>query len=145
MSVWSDSYRPALLAASFAGCLWLMVWWIRELDSGEIGAIDVLSEPAGSEVVLSLLRVISVEGPERYVVGHAALRIPIAAPSAERVVGEEVTIGGVVEGDHVRAAWVEPAPDRPLKYRLGLAGLALAAVLFVGATRVTRRGLVLRG
>jgi hypothetical protein len=141
----SDRVRPVVALMSALGALALMMWWGMGTAAGEIGAVRVLDRPPGTSVVLSLLTVLSIDGPDQYVLGHAALRIPVVGPTAERVVGEEITIGGVVEEGRVRELWAETAPGRPEKRRLGLLGLAAAAALLGSAVRVERGGLALRG
>src|SRR5262245_31159786 len=96
--------RPAEVAVALglAACLLgLMIWWARMTEAGRIGSVAVLDRPAGSEVVLSLLTVLSIDDPHHYVLGHAALRIPVEGDSGGLVVGEEVTVGGTVEGGFV--------------------------------------------
>jgi hypothetical protein len=134
-----------MLVAALAGLLAVMGWWMAATARGEVGAFAVLDAPPGTEVVLSLLTVVSVDGPDRYTVGHAALHIPVVGPTTGIAPGREITLGGVVEAGHVRAAWVQPAPARRAKKGLGLAGLALGAALAAGSVRIGRSGLSIRG
>lgn len=137
------SRLPLLLGASL-GTILLLLWWGRGVREGTVGQLQVLDRPEGTEVVLSLLRVISIE-EEGYVVGQGTLRVPVRGPTEHLRVGEEITVGGRVEGDAVRASWVEPAPGRPAKRALGLLGLAIAGGLLLASVKPTRRGLLLRG
>lgn len=141
----SDRARPAVLLAALAGIGWVMAWCVGATSSGRLGVTTVLDEPVGTEVVLSLVAVRTIEGPDTCTVGHAALRIPVVVPTDTLTVGSEVTIGGVVEDGFVRAQWVEDAPARPAKRLLGLVGLGVAGVVFAGAVRVDRGGLSVRG
>lgn len=145
MTFLSDRARPAVLLVALAGIGWVMAWCVGATSTGRLGATTVLDEPVGTEVVLSLVAVRSIDGPDTATVGHAALQIPIVAPTDTLVVGTEVTIGGVVEDGFVRARWVEDAPARPAKRRLGLVGLAVAGVAFVGSVRWGRGGFAVRG
>lgn len=145
MSSVSDAHRVPVAVASALGAACMMIWWGWASDRGAIGAVAVLDRPLGERVVLSLLRVEAITPPDRLVVGHADLHVPVRADVTGRVLGEEITIGGVVERDEVRAEWIEAAPHRPAKHALGILGLAVAGALWVGATRVTRDGLALRG
>ncbi|MEQ1508391.1 MAG: hypothetical protein ABMB14_39540 [Myxococcota bacterium] len=140
-----DFGRWTVIAGCGVAILALMGWWIGRTADGAIGAIQAVDQAPGTPVVLSLLTVIAIDGPEAYTVGHAALRIPVVGPTDALVVGSEVTVGGVVEPGRIRASWVEPAPSRPAKRRLGLAGLSVAALLAVGAVRIRPGGLAIRG
>lgn len=141
----TDRRRPWVAAASVAGCLYMMGWWNAGTARGAIGATGVTDQPDGTEVVLSLLRVEAIPAPGELVVGHAALHIPVRADTSARTVGEEITIGGVVQGGVVRAAWIETAPQRPLKHALGVVGLIVGAALWVASVRWTSSGFALRG
>ncbi|MEZ4237476.1 MAG: hypothetical protein R3F59_15280 [Myxococcota bacterium] len=137
--------RALILATSLAVAVATMAWWVRAIELGRVGAVATLQQPAGTELVLSLLTVLRIEGPTRYVVGNATLDIPVEGPTDGLVVGEDVTLGAVVEGDHVRARWLEHAPARTGKKRLGLVGLAAAAALAGLGVRPVRGGLALCG
>ena len=138
--------RAIALSIGLATIASAMGWWGRESADGRIGAAAALHAPAGSEVVLSLLTVLSVGPGDRYVVGNATLAISVVGPARGLAVGDEVTVGGVVrDGGGVAAAWVTPAPGRAAKKRLGLVGLAVAAALGAAAVRVERGGLAIRG
>jgi hypothetical protein len=141
----SDRARPIVLLVALAGILWVMLWFADATATGRLGVVTVLDEPVGSDVVLSLVGVRSLDGPDRYTVGHAALQIPVVGPTEGLRAGEDVTIGGVVDDGFIRARWVEHAPARPAKRRLGLIGLGVAGVVFLGAVRVGRGGLAVRG
>lgn len=141
----SDRHRWRSASVLLIGVVATFAWWWSAAAAGRIGSVGVLDHPPGSEVVLSLLTVLEVAGPDRYVVGNAALRVPVAGPTASRVVGEEVTVGGVVEAGLVRERWVKQAPGRPAKRLLGLLGLAAGAVSWWAGARPTRGGWVLRG
>ena len=145
MTLLTDRARPAVLLAALAGIGWVMAWCVDATASGRLGVQNVLDEPVGTEVVLSLLAVRSIDGPDTCTVGHAALRIPVVVPTDTLAVGSEVTIGGVVEDGFVRAMWVEDAPARPAKRLLGLVGLGVAGAVFAGGVRVGRGGLAVRG
>jgi hypothetical protein len=140
-----DRSRLLILLLALPATLGLLLWWARMVQSGAVGELSVLERPEGEEVVLSLLEVLSIEGPEDYVLGHGALRVPVRGPTEHLVLGSEVTVGGVVEGGRVRASWVEPAPGRPAKHMLGIVGLLLGFGLMAGGVRPSREGLVLRG
>lgn len=135
MQLLSDRARPTMALALLAALALLCAWWVRATADGRIGNFRVLDEPLGTDVVLSLQRVLSVDGPDRYVVGNAAVRIPVQGPTAGLVVGEEVTVGGVVGSGAVVAAWTREAPARPAKRALGLAGLALGCGVFALGVR----------
>jgi hypothetical protein len=140
-----DRARPFVLLAALAGIGWVMAWCVGATSDGKLGTLTVLDEPIGTEVVLSLVAVRSIDGPDTCTVGHAALQIPVVVPTDLLRLGTEVTIGGVVEDWFVRARWVEDAPGRPAKRRLGLIGLAVAGTLFAGSVRPGRGGLAVRG
>jgi hypothetical protein len=140
-----DRSRLWILLLAAPATLALLLWWARMVAAGAVGEQAVLERPEGEEVVLSLLEVISIEGPEDYVLGHGALRVPVRGPTEHLVVGSEVTVGGVVQQGHVRASWVEPAPGRPAKHLLGIVGLVLGLSLMTSVVRASPAGLVLRG
>jgi hypothetical protein len=121
-----------------------MAWWARATASGAVGATATLDAPIGSEVVLSLVTVLRLGGPRAYVVGNATLEVPVIGPTAGLVRGEDVTVGGIVEAGHVRARWLEHAPDRRAKKGLGLLGLAASALIAAGSVRVAPGGLAIR-
>ncbi len=138
------SWRRAALAAALLLAADL-AWWGWASDAGRIGHARVLERPEGTEVVLSLLRVMSVEGERRYVVGSATLRVPVEGPTDGLVPGVEVTVGGVVRGDHVEERWRELATGRAAKKALGFAGLGLAGLVALLTLRLERGGLAVRG
>lgn len=145
MDLLSDRRRPVLAALLVVCAVVLVGWWIRAIDLGRLGDQRVLASPDGTTVVLSLLRVRSIVGPDRFVVGSATLDVPIEGPTADLVVGQELYIGGTVVDGRVVQAWREGAPNRPAKWAFGLLGVAAAALLAVGAVTPTRAGLVVRG
>ena len=145
MTILPDRARPAVLLVAVAGIVGIMAWCVHATATGRLGVASVLDEPLGSEVVLSLVAVRAIEGPDRCIVGHAALEIPVVGPTDGLGVGEEVTIGGVVEDGFVRSRWIEDAPARPAKRRLGLVGLGIAGAVFLGSVRPGRGGLAVRG
>lgn len=132
---------PVLLVA----LLLLVLWWARAADEGRVGILRVLDARPGTEVVLSLQAIQSIDGPDRYVVSQGTLEIPVIGPTAGLRVGQELTVGGVVGRGEVHERWRAFAPDRPAKRALGVAGLALAGVVFAAGVRPTRQGLVTRG
>jgi hypothetical protein len=140
-----DRSRLLILLLAAPATTGLLLWWASMVQSGAVGELSVLDRAPGEEVVLSLLEVLSIEGPEDYVLGHGALRVPVRGPTEHLRVGTEVTVGGVVEEGWVRASWVEPAPGRPAKHALGILGLLVGFLLMAGVVRPSREGLVLRG
>jgi hypothetical protein len=121
----------ALGVAALAGILALhLAGWGVAVREGWIGDRRILEQPVGTPAMLSLRRVLAIEGPDRYVVGDATLRVPIVGPTAGLVVGKDVTIEGAVgEGVIVESAR-HAAPARDAKRGLGLVGLALAALVW---------------
>jgi len=102
----------------------------------------------GREVVLSLVRVAEIHGPAHYAVEKGALRFEVRGPTAELLVGSEVSIGGVWRGAQggLEQTWVEDRTDgRRGKRWLGGVGLLLVFGVFGTSVRWTREGLALRG
>lgn len=141
----SDRARPVVVPVLLGALALLLVWWARATADGRVGIARVLDAPAGTAVVLSLLAVRSVDGPDRYVVGRGPLEIPVAGSTVGIVVGEELTVGGIVADGHVVERWRAPAPARPAKKALGIAGLLLAGGVLSLGVRATPRGLATRG
>lgn len=139
--------RLAYLGVAGAAMAASMVWWGWAATTGRTGLVAVLAQPPGTDVVLSLVTVRAIDGPDRYTVGHAALAIPVIGPVDGLTVGEELTVGGSVGAGAVVASWIAPAPDRTRKKRLGLTGIAVGAALAFASLRYdrARRGLMLRG
>jgi hypothetical protein len=136
--------RRVVFGGSVIAILAVMAWWLGATADGRVGATATLDEPVGTEVVVSLLTVLRIDGPNAYVLGNATLEVPVVGPTAGLSVGEDVTVGGTVAAGHVRARWLEHAPDRRAKKRLGVLGLAAAGGLALAGVRPTRAGLVIR-
>jgi hypothetical protein len=136
--------RRVVFGTALLAILTTMGWWMGATADGRVGATATLASPVGTDVVLSLLTVLRIEGPSAYVVGNATLEIPVVGPTAGISVGEDVTVGATVEQGHVRARWLEHAPDRRAKKRLGILGLGTAAAIGGAAVRLTRGGAVIR-
>jgi hypothetical protein len=145
VSLLSDRSRAVSIPVLLVAIALLLAWWVRATADGRVGVLRILDEPPGSEVVLSLLRVRSIDGPDRYVVGKASTSIPVVGTSAGLRVGEELTVGGVVGEGFVEERWRAPAPARPAKKALGVAGLLIAAVVLGVGVRRSPEGLVPRG
>ena len=132
-------------AAAAALLLALMVWWTWASATGLVGYRGVARMADGSPVVLSLLRVDSVHGDDRYTVASGGTLIDVAGPTAGLTVGDDVTVGGAVSGGLVVEQWRERAPARGHKRLLGLAGLLTIAALLPLGVRRDHGGLALRG
>ena len=140
-----DLSRLMLLLGPGLTTIVFMGWWGMQVSEGTVGDQGVLGHAPGETIVLSLLRVISIDGPSSYTVGQGSLVVPIEGPTGRLAVGAEVTIGGVVQEGSVRASFVQTAPGRPKKRALGLVGLALGGALFAASVRPSAGGLRIYG
>ena len=132
-------------AVAAALLLGLMAWWTWASATGLVGYRGVTTMEDGSTVVLSLLRVETIDGADRYTVSSGPTLIGVIGSTAGLVVGEDVTIGGTVSDGQVVEEWREAAPARGRKRGLGVAGVVSIAVLLPLALRRTPEGLALRG
>jgi hypothetical protein len=123
----------------------LMGWWTYASATGVVGYRGIRSMDDGASVVLSLLRVESIEGRDSYTLSSDATVIEVVGPTVGLVVGEDVTVGGTVSGGVVIEAWRAPAPARGSKRLLGVAGLVAMVALLPLAVRREPDGLALRG
>ena len=105
----------------------------------------LLDAPDGLETTLSLFEVAQVRPPDRYVLRRSSLTFTVRGDPTGLVPGQEWTVHGVFEDGELVEHWRVDAPARPRKKALGLLGLGIAAVLGLGAVRVTAAGLMLRG
>lgn len=142
--------RRLLASALFAGLVGLGAWWAGLVQDGTIGNAGLVLDPHardGDRVVLSLVRVLEVQGPERWRVAEGDLHLDVIGASVGRRVGEELTVVGRWDAGRcaVVAEEVHPAPGRRGKKLLGIAGIAALVALLPLWMRPTREGLTLRG
>lgn len=134
----------ALCAALTAAA---MVHWSTLSLSGDVGWSDLVRHPAehdGERVVLSLFRVIAVDGA-RATVRRGALDLDVVdAPTL--TAGAEVTVEGTFDADArvVRASAVYRHPARAAKRWLGVAAVLAVAIGVPLTVRRTPAGLRLR-
>jgi len=142
--------RLALAVALLAFLTGLGAWWAGLVQDGTIGNAGLIlrsEERDGDRVVLSLVRVLEIRGPERWRVAEGDLELDVIGPAAERRAGEELTVVGRWDAERraVVAAEVHPAPGRRAKKWLGVAGLVALAALLPLWIRPSRGGLRLDG
>lgn len=105
-------------------------------------------ERHGAEVVISLKRVVSIEGPNHFTMDNASLTLSIEGPTDGLLVGEEVSVGGIYDAPSktIRSQWIEHrAEGRAAKRLLGVAGLFLTGCMVLLTVRRDPDGWVLRG
>lgn len=125
--------------------------WVMWHVTGVIGYGDLVDRPHtmhDQSISLSLVRVAEVQGPEAYVVEKGALRLQVFGPSLDRVLGEDISVGGTWDGprEGLVQEWVEQrASGRSAKRRLGVIGVLGAVLLWLGCLRWTPSGWGFRG
>lgn len=125
-------------------------WWVGLYRSGELGhrgLIDAPEQHEGERVVFSLVRIVEVQGPDRFVLAEGTLLVNARGPTDALGIGEEWTVIGTWRADppHVEVLALHPARGRPAKKALSLLGLAVLGVLLPVWFVPTRAGLAVRG
>ncbi len=125
----------------------IFAYWSRLASTGQLGAPGPGDARDGEEILLTLVAVDGIDGPDRFVVLQGAERVAVLGASAQVAVGEDVTLAGTwVEADQaIRLDWLEHAPGRGAKKRLGLVGLAFLLVALPLWFRREGRGFAIRG
>lgn len=124
----------------------IVAYWARLATTGSLGAPGPGDALDGQEILLTLVAVDEVPGPDRFVVLQGAERVAILGASDEVIVGEDVTLAGTwVEAERaIRLDWLEHAPGRGAKKQLGFVGLAFLVAALPMWFRWDR-GVILRG
>ncbi len=124
----------------------IFAYWSHLASTGQLGAPGPGDARDGDAILLTLVAVDRVDGPDRFVVLQGAERVAVLGASAQVTVGEDVTLAGtwVAADDAIRLDWLEHAPGRGAKKRLGLVGLVVL-LLALPAWFRWDRGAVLRG
>lgn len=140
-----------VLAVLLSGILvGLGTWWTACIQDGRVGNAGLVMRSEahhGEQVVLTLARVVDVQGPDRWRVAEGDLHLDVLGPSLGRREGEELTVIGRWDAQQhaIVAQEVHPAPGRNAKKLLGIAGLVALAWMLPHWVRPGPGGLVLRG
>ncbi len=117
--------------------------WARAVRTGLAGPVTSAEE--GDIVTVSLFEVAWIRPPDHYGLRRNGRVLVVEGPTPGLVVGEEITVRGVVSEGHLVEQWRAVAPRRRAKKWLGGLGLLLTVGVAVATIRVTPRGLALRG
>jgi hypothetical protein len=129
---WLVGQRSHWFGLASAGTLGaLVVWWCVLHAYGwhdygvEVGSAGI----DGERVVLSLVRVVAIDGPQGFDVEKGSDTVRVLGPSSGMAVGDELSVGGVwrVEAHAVESAWIEQHTEgRRAKRLLGGLGMLMA-------------------
>ncbi|MCB9777616.1 MAG: hypothetical protein H6742_03545 [Alphaproteobacteria bacterium] len=135
-----DRLRWPVLLLCLVGIGWLGVASTDFAENRDAGIRAALRDPVGyegSEVLLMMWWVVSVEGPDHFTATRWNVETAVEGPSEGLEPGDVVSVSGTVHdgGAYVRATEVQHHRWRTAKEALGVVGLLGALVAFPLAFR----------